>query len=85
MKDNPEMTEPTPLDLVKAQKQAHAQEILTAISATLTIIENRPELWFGGTPSTFTNIKNHLEFTATQLSQTFEIEWTSPTAPQPTP
>lgn len=77
------MTEPTALETIKTQKQAHAQAILESISATLDVVESQPELWFGGTPSTFTNLKNHLVFTGTQLAETFEITWNYPTVTTP--
>lgn len=77
------MTDTAHLDLVKQEKQAHATEILTAIDAALNLLDSRPELWFGGTPETFTTLKNHLTYTGNQLATTFEVEW-SRSPPSPT-
>jgi hypothetical protein len=61
------------LNTVNGQKTEHAQAVLAALAALNTLIDSEGDLWFGGLPPTFEELKRIVEHRSAAIRQTFEI------------
>lgn len=78
------MTEAT-LDQVNELKRAHAREILAATEALQALIDQKPDLWFGGLPPPFINLRNMIGTQTRTIAADFGLGETAPAAATPAP
>lgn len=62
------------LEAIKAAKIAHAQEVLAALAEVETVMNSKPELWFGGLPPSFNNLKDNINFMTRQIEESFDLD-----------
>lgn len=54
-------------------KKAHAASIIAAAEALVSVIEQNPDLWFGGLPPSFINLKNMMGTQTSAIQRDFGI------------
>lgn len=64
---------PSALDQVNEAKTAHAQEIVDQIATVVTLINSKPDLWFGGLPPVFEELLRVADHRTAAIRQTFAI------------
>lgn len=70
------------LQTVKTMKQADARLKRAALRAAIIELESDPDnLWFGGFPPRYEDIKRQLEFAIADITRIFELEPEAPETP----
>ncbi|GEM_PF-2373433 len=57
----------------KENKQDHAVEVRSQMTALKAAINSRPEAWFGGLPAFYEEVIRFIDHRTTELERVFEI------------